>query len=90
MEKPATPDVQSPAAAVQVVHAADWDPVHYVAGLSGKHVLVAWASKSGERSERAAPADSLATLLGPRSSFTSAIFDTDHGLTDERIALTRE
>ena len=71
-----------------VAHASDWDPVHYVGGLSGKNVLVAWASSKS--SNQVAPADSLATLLGPRAQFTSAIFNTDHGFTDKRIALTRK
>jgi len=73
-----------------IVHPSDWDPVRYVEGLSGKTVLVAWASKSSESSEQVAPVDSLATLLGPRSHFSSTIFNTDHGFTDKRIALTRK
>ncbi len=70
-------------------HAADWDPVHYIQGLVGKNFFVAWASNSRESSEQVAPADSLATILGPRSHFKSTIFDTDHGFVDKRIALTR-
>jgi uncharacterized protein len=67
-----------------------WDPAHDVEGLSGKHILLAWASRGNEIDDKAAHADSLGALLGPRSHVSATVFDTDHGFTDKRIALTRD
>ncbi len=68
----------------------NWDPAKYVEGLYGKHVLLAWASKGNEIDGKAARADSLGALFGPRSHVSATVFDTDHGFTDKRIALTRD
>ncbi len=67
-----------------------WDPAHYVDGLSGKHVLLAWASKGNGIDDQAAHANSLGALFGPRSKVSATVFDTDHGFTDKRIALTSD
>lgn len=70
-----------------IAHIDDWDPARYSEGLVGKYVLLAWASK--ESAQQVPNVPSLSDLFSKRSHVTSKIFNTDHGFTDKRIALTR-
>jgi uncharacterized protein len=66
---------------------AFWHPAHAAQGLAGKRVLLVVATRGTGAEPPVSP--SLQEIFGARSKLTAVTLDTDHGFSDQRIALTR-